>query len=220
MVTVARKYNLRNRTEGHQFWKSWLYGPDLVRQSCMSAHPAMLVHYRPSRPSIKCAFLQHQLCQFRRCWPIIERTYFHVLSLVYKPNQVPHNYIAYRASPQNIHEAFSRGQFVIPTGRYSDRSIFRQVGIPTGRYSDRSLFRQVVIPTGRYSDRSVFRQVYIPTGRYSDRSIFRQVYRPILTGRYSDRPIFQQVYIPTGLYSDRSIFQRHVVIPTVSWCKL
>ena len=27
---------------------------------------------------------------------------------VYKPNQVPHNYIAYRASPQNIHEAFSQ----------------------------------------------------------------------------------------------------------------
>ena len=27
----------------------------------MSAHPAMLVHYRPGRPSIKCAFLQHQL---------------------------------------------------------------------------------------------------------------------------------------------------------------
>ena len=91
-----------------------------------------------------------------------------------------------------------------------------QFVIPTGLYSDRSIFRQVVIPTGRYSDRSLFRQVYIPTGRYSDRSLFRQVYRPILTGRYSDRSIFQQVYIPTGRYSDRSIFQRHVVIPSVS----
>ena len=91
-----------------------------------------------------------------------------------------------------------------------------QLVIPTGLYSDRSIFRQVVIPTGRYSDRSLFRQVYIPTGRYSDRSLFRQVYRPILTGRYSDRSIFQQVYIPTGRYSDRSIFQRHVVIPSVS----
>ena len=48
------------------------------------------------------------------------------------------------------------GQFVIPTGLYSDRSIFRQVVIPTGRYSDRSIFRQVVIPTGRYSDRFIF----------------------------------------------------------------
>ena len=48
------------------------------------------------------------------------------------------------------------GQFVIPTGLYSDRSIFRQVYIPTGRYSDRSIFRQVYIPTGRYSDRSLF----------------------------------------------------------------
>ena len=34
-----------------------------------------------------------------------------------------------------------RGQFAIPTGLCSDRSIFRQVYIPTGRYSDRSLFR-------------------------------------------------------------------------------
>ena len=57
-----------------------------------------------------------------------------------------------------------RGQFVIPTGLYSDRSIFRQVVIPTGRYCDRSLFRQVAIPTGLYSDRSIFRQVAIPTG--------------------------------------------------------
>ena len=51
------------------------------------------------------------------------------------------------------------GQFVIPTGLYSDRSIFRQVYIPTGRYSDRSLFRQFYILTGRYSDRSLFRQL-------------------------------------------------------------
>ena len=89
------------------------------------------------------------------------------------------------------------GQLVIPTGLYSDRSIFRQVYIPTGRYSDRSLFRQVVIPTGRCSDRSIFRQVVIPTGRYSDRSI----------------GLFWQVDIPTGLYSSRSIF-RQVDIPT------
>ena len=80
-----------------------------------------------------------------------------------------------------------RGQLVIPTGLYSDRSIFRQVVIPTGRYSDRPIFRQVDIPTGRYSDRSIFRQVVIPTGRYSDRSLFRQAYIP--TGRYSDRSI-------------------------------
>ena len=81
------------------------------------------------------------------------------------------------------------GQLVIPTGLYSDRSIFRQVYIPTGRYSDRSLFRQVYIPTG-YSDRSIFRQVVIPTGLYSDRSIFRQVSIP--TSRYSDRSLFRK----------------------------
>ena len=56
-----------------------------------------------------------------------------------------------------------RGQFVIPTGLYSDRSIFRQDVISTGLYSDRSIFRQVVIQTGLYSDRSIFRQVVIPT---------------------------------------------------------
>ena len=49
----------------------------------------------------------------------------------------------------------ARGQLVIPTGLYSDRSIFRQVVIPTGRYSDRPIFRQVDIPTGRYSNRSI-----------------------------------------------------------------
>ena len=32
----------------------------------------------------------------------------------------------------------------IPTGLYSDRSMFGQVDIPIGRYSDRSLFRQVL----------------------------------------------------------------------------
>ena len=73
-------------------------------------------------------------------------------------------------------------------GRYSDRSLFRQVDIPTGRYSDRSIFRQ----TGRYSDRSLFRQ----TGRYSDRSLFRQVDSP------TNRSIFREFYIPTN----RSIF--------------
>ena len=72
-----------------------------------------------------------------------------------------------------IKASADRGQLVIPTGLYSDRSIFRQVVIPTGLYSDRSLFRQVYIPTGLYSDRSLFRQVVIPTGLYSDRSIFR-----------------------------------------------
>ena len=91
-------------------------------------------------------------------------------------------------------------------GRYSDRSLFRQVDIPTGRYSDRSIFRQtgrysdkqVVIPTGRYSDK----QFVIPTGRYSDRSIVRQ------TGLYSDSSIVRQkVDIPKGLYSDRSLFR-------------
>ena len=86
-------------------------------------------------------------------------------------------------------------QVVIPTGRYSDRSLFRQVDIPTNR----SLFRQVVIPRGRYSDK----QFVIPTGRYSDRSIVRQ------TGLYSDSSIVRQ----TGRYSERSIF-RQVVIPT------
>ena len=59
---------------------------------------------------------------------------------------------------------FRQPHVYIPTGRYPDRSLFRQVVIPTGRFSDRSLFRQVVIPTGRYSDRSIFRQVVIPTG--------------------------------------------------------
>ena len=88
----------------------------------------------------------------------------------------------------NHRETQLRGQFVIPTGLYSDRSIFRQVYIPTGLYSDRSIFRQVDIPTGRYSD--------------------------ILTGRYSHRSLFRHIYIPTDLYSCRSIF-RHVVIPTV-----
>ena len=39
---------------------------------------------------------------------------------------------------------WTRSQFVIPTGLYSDRSIFRQVDIPTGLYSDRSTFRQVI----------------------------------------------------------------------------
>ena len=52
-------------------------------------------------------------------------------------------------------------------GRYSDRSLFRQLDIPTGRCSDRSIFRQ----TGRYSDRSIFRQVVIPTSRYSDKHV-------------------------------------------------
>ena len=85
---------------------------------------------------------------------------------------------------------FIRGQFVIPTGLYSDRSIFRQVYIPTGLFSDRSIFRQVDIPTGRYSDRSIFRQVYIPTGRYSDRLLFRQIYIPTCT--YSNRSLFRQ----------------------------
>ena len=83
-----------------------------------------------------------------------------------------------------------RGQFVIPTGLYSDRSIFRQVDIPTGLYSDRFIFRKVVIPTGLYSDRSIFRQVVILTGQHSERSIFRQVVIP--TGRYSDRSLFSQ----------------------------
>ena len=45
-------------------------------------------------------------------------------------------------------------------------SLFRQVDIPTGRYSDRSIFRQTV----RYSDRSLFRQVDSPTNM----SLFRQ----------------------------------------------
>ena len=90
---------------------------------------------------------------------------------------------------------YKRGQLVIPTGRYSDRSIFRQVYIPTGLSFDRSIFRQVYIPTGLYSDRSIFRQVVIPTALYSDRSLFRQVYIP--TGLYSDRSIFRQVVIPT-----------------------
>ena len=107
-----------------------------------------------------------------------------------------------------------RVRVVIPTGRYSDSSIFRQVVVPTGRYSD----KQVVIPTGLYSDRSIFRQVVIPTGRYSDRSIFRQTgrysYKSIVrqTGRYSDRSIVRQTD-KQGRYSERSIF-RQVVIPT------
>ena len=102
----------------------------------------------------------------------------------------------------------------IGPGRYSDRSLFRQLDIPTGRCSDRSIFRQ----TGRYSDRSLFRQVDIPTGRYSDRSIFRQTgrYSDRLivrqTGRYSDRSIVRQTD-KQGRYSERSIF-RQVVIPT------
>ena len=89
---------------------------------------------------------------------------------------------------------------VIPTGRYSDSSIFRQVVVPTGRYSD----KQVVIPTGRYSDRSLFRQVDIPTNRSlfwqvdspTNRSLFRQVDSPT-----------NRVEIPKGLYSDRSLFR-------------
>ena len=67
-------------------------------------------------------------------------------------------------------------------------SLFRQVVIPTGLYSDRSLFRQVDIPRNR----SLFRQVVIPTGRYSDRSLFRQVDIP------TNRSLFRQVVIPTG----------------------
>ena len=46
-----------------------------------------------------------------------------------------------------------RGQFAIPTGLCSDRSMFRQVYVPTGLYSDRSIFRQ-----------SIIRHVVIPTG--------------------------------------------------------
>ena len=56
---------------------------------------------------------------------------------------------------------------VLGSGRYSDMSLFRQLDIPTGRCSDRSIFRQ----TGHYSDRSLFRQVVIPTGRYSDKQV-------------------------------------------------
>ena len=113
---------------------------------------------------------------------------------------------------QFLHFGGAKQQTTLHTGpgRYSDRSLFRQVNfrqvnIPTGRSnvasgaSYRSIFRQ----TGRYSDRSLIRQVDIPTGRYSDRSIFRQ------TGRYSDRSLFRQVVIPTGRYSDKQ-----VVIPT------
>ena len=37
-----------------------------------------------------------------------EGSLFRKRGSVYKPNQVPRNYIAYRASPQNIHEAFSQ----------------------------------------------------------------------------------------------------------------
>ena len=91
-------------------------------------------------------------------------------------------------------------QVVIPTARYSDRSLFRQVDIPTNR----SLFRQVAIPTGRYSDRSLFRKVDIPTNR----SLFRHVDSP------TNRSLFLQVDSPTnrvdipkGLYSDRSLFR-------------
>ena len=112
-------------------------------------------------------------------------------------------------------------------GRYSDRSLFRQIDIPTGRCSDRSIFRQ----TGRYSDRSLFRQVDIPTGRYSDRSIFRQTGRysdrSIVrqTGRYSDRSIvrqtgsiFRKVYIPTGRYSDIKIIVMRGLTTINSYC--
>ena len=112
-------------------------------------------------------------------------------------------------------------------GRYSDRSLFRQLDIPTGRCSDSSIFRQ----TGRYSDRSLFRQVDIPTGRYSDRSIFRQTGRysdrSIVrqTGRYSDRSIvrqtgsiFRKVYIPTGRYSDIKIIVMRGLTTINSYC--
>ena len=117
-------------------------------------------------------------------------------------------------------------------GRYSDRSLFRQVDIPTGRYSDRSMFRQVVIPTGRYSDK----QVVIPTGRYSDRSIFRQTVR--YSGRSlfrqvdsptnrslfrqfdssTNRSIFRKVYIPTGRYSDIKIIVMRGLTTINSYC--
>ena len=101
------------------------------------------------------------------------RLFIGVIGLLYRPLSIFKScelirYLAIAAVPW--------GQFVIPTGLYSDRSIFRQVDIPTGLFSDRSLFRQVDIPTGRYSDMSIFRHVYIPTGRYSNRSLFRQFF--------------------------------------------
>ena len=105
---------------------------------------------------------------------------------------------------------------VIPTGRYSDRSIFRQ----TGRYSDRSLFQQVDIPTGRYSDRSIFRQ----TARYSDRSLFRQVDSPTNRSLFrhldssTNRSIFRKVYIPTGRYSDIKIIVMRGLTTINSYC--
>ena len=49
--------------------------------------------------------------------------------------------------------SWKRVRVVIPTGRYSNRSIFRQVDSPTNW----SIFRQVDIPTKK----SIFRPVYI-----------------------------------------------------------
>ena len=109
-----------------------------------------------------------------------------------------------------------RVRVVIPTGRYSDRSIFRQVVIPTGRYSD----KQVVIPTGRYSDRSIFRQ----TVRYSDRSLFRQVNSPTNRSLFrqfdssTNTSIFRKVYIPTGRYSDIKIIVMRGLTTINSYC--
>ena len=74
---------------------------------------------------------------------------------------------------------------------FGSGSLFRQVVIPTARYSDRSLFRQVDIPTNR----SLFRQVDSPTNR----SLFRQVDSPT---NWQTGLIFRKVYIPTGRYSD------------------
>ena len=93
---------------------------------------------------------------------------------------------------------------VIPTGRYSDRSIFRQVDIPTGRYSDRSIFRQTV----SYSDRSLFRQVDSPTNR----SLFRQF------DSSTNRSIFRKVYIPTGRYCDIKIIVMRGLTTINSYC--
>ena len=110
-------------------------------------------------------------------------------------------------------------QVFIPTGRYSDRSLFRQYrnnGPNLPRKS--ALFRQVNIPTGRYSYKSLFgitTQITCEIARYSDRSLFRQVFIP--TSRYPDKYrgsiiptflLFRQVFIPTGLYSDRSLFRQ------------
>ena len=109
-----------------------------------------------------------------------------------------------------------RVRVVIPTGRYSDRSIFRQVVIPTGRYSD----KQVVIPTARYSDRSIFRQAV----RYSDRSLFRQVDSPTNRSLFrqfdssTKRLIFRKVYIPTGRYSDIKIIVMRGLTTINSYC--